>query len=311
VLNSSNPYFRQVELMLALMPVVGREACFALKGGSAINLFVHDLPRLSVDLDLTFLPIKERAQSLVEIDAALVRIGKDVTRAFPDAKVKLADGAPGERTRLLVTRGGAGVKAEVSPVLRGAVGRPQVRGVCPAVEKQFGYVEMQLLHPDDLYAGKLCAALDRQHPRDLFDVKLLLDGEGVGDEMLEVFIVYLISGNRSLAEMIAPQFQPLETVFETQFKGMTLQPVTVAELEETRRALVKLIRSRLTDDQRNFLLSFKQGEPNWPLLSMTGVEQLPAVQWKLINIRRMPKARHTEAVEKLRRTLFEAIPALQ
>jgi hypothetical protein len=160
------------------------------------------------------------------------------------------------------------------------------------------------LHHHDLYAGKMCAALDRQHPRDLFDVKLLLENEGIGDELLSVFVVYLISGNRPLAEMIAPHFQPLEAVFEAQFKGMTSQTINLAELEEARRTLVVLIKDRLSDAQRKFLLSFKQGEPEWPLLSIPVAEHLPAVQWKLINIQRMAKAKHAVAVEKLKRILF-------
>ena len=305
MLNRSNPYFRQMELLLALMPLVGRESCFALKGGSAINLFVRDLPRLSVDLDLTFVPVKERAQSLAEMDAALARMAGTIGKTLPGVEIQPGAGGPGERTRLIVKREGVGVKVETSPVLRGAVGRPAVRGVCPAVEAHFGYAEMPLLHQNDLYAGKLCAALDRQHPRDLFDVKLLLENEGVTDDLMQVFVVYLISGNRPLAEMLAPQFQPLEKVFETQFKGMTLQPVGVAELEETRRTLVKMIMERLTDDQRRFLLSFKKGVPEWSLLPLPGVAQLPAVQWKLVNIGRMSKAKHAEAVEKLKQVLLK------
>ena len=289
---------------MALIPLVGRERCFALKGGSAINLFVRDLPRLSVDLDLTFVPIKNRAQSLAEIDAALARIASAISRPMPDAAIQHSAGPPGEQTKLLVKRGGVGVKVEASPVMRGAVGPIEVRDVCPTVERHFGYVEMPLMHPHDLYAGKLCAALDRQHPRDLFDVKLLLENEGISEDLLQVFVVYLISGNRPLAEMLAPQLQPLETVLKTQFAGMTLQPVSVAELEEARRSLVKLVRARLTEGQRKFLLSFKKGRPAWSLLPFQGIEQLPAVQWKLINIGRMTRASHIAAVEKLEQILF-------
>jgi hypothetical protein len=119
MLNNSNPYFRQVELLLAVMPLVGPETCFALKGGSAINLFVRDLPRISVDLDLTFLPVKDRAQSLAEMDAALDRIGTAITRKMHGAVVQQSGGAPGERTKLLVTRDGVGVKVEVSPCCAG------------------------------------------------------------------------------------------------------------------------------------------------------------------------------------------------
>jgi hypothetical protein len=305
VLSRTNPYFRQVELLVALMPLVGRESCFALKGGSAINLFVRDLPRLSVDLDLTFVPVKDRAQSLAEMDAALARMAGAIVRTLPGVEIQHSAGGPGERTRLIVKRDGVGVKVETSPVLRGAVERPAVCGVCPTIEAQFGYAEMPLLHRNDLYAGKLCAALDRQHPRDLFDVRLLLENEGVTDDLMHVFVIYLISGNRPLAEMLAPQFQPLEKVFETQFKGMTLRPIGVAELEETRRALVNLTRERLTDTHRKFLLSFKKGMPEWSLLPLPGAAELPAVQWKLVNIGRMSKAKHADAMEKLKQVLLE------
>ena len=117
-------------------------------------------------------------------------------------------------------------------------------------------------------------------------------------------MVYLVSGNRPLAEMLAPQFHPLETVLKNQFTGMTLQPVSVEELEVVRRSLVKQVRERLTEDQRKFLLSFKGGVPAWSMLPFQGIEQLPAVQWKLINIGRMTRASHTAAVEKLEPILF-------
>lgn len=305
MLKFSNSYFVQVELLLSLMPLVSRESCFALKGGSAINLFFRDLPRLSVDLDLTYVPLKNRAKSLAEIKAALARIAGAISRAMPDTVIHRSAGQTGEQTKLFVKRAGVGVKVEASPVLRGAVKPIEVRAVCPTVARQFGYVDMPLLHFHDVYAGKLCAALDRQHPRDLFDIKLLLENEGISDELLQVFMVYLISGNRPLAEMLAPQFQPLEKVLKTQFTGMTLQAVNVAELEETRRSLVKVVQERLTDNQRRFLISFKNGVPEWSLLPFSGIEQLPAVQWKLINIGRMTKANHTAAVEKLERILFD------
>ncbi len=304
MLNRSNPYYRQVELIVALLPLVGQEACFALKGGSAINLFVRNLPRLSVDLDLTFLPVKDRTTSLAEIDAALSRIGAAITRSMPGAIAQQAGGRQEERTKLFILRNGVRVKVEASPVLRGAVGSPAVCGVCAEIENQFGYTEMLLLHPHDIYAGKLCAALDRQHPRDLFDMKLLLEDEGIGDQLLPVFIVYLISGNRPLAEMLAPRLLPLNEVFEAQFKGMTAQPIRLEALEETRERLVREVQTRLSDAQRQFLMSFKSGTPDWSLLQVPDAEKMPAVIWKLINIRKMPKAKHKEAMNKLEKVLF-------
>jgi hypothetical protein len=57
-------FFRQAELLLRIIPLIDREASFALKGGTAINFFVRDLPRISVDIDLVYLPIGERDESL-------------------------------------------------------------------------------------------------------------------------------------------------------------------------------------------------------------------------------------------------------
>ena len=74
----SDLYRRQVALLLRVLPFVAEEKNFALKGGTAINLFIRDMPRLSVDIDLTYLPVQERAASLAGIDTALRRISARV-----------------------------------------------------------------------------------------------------------------------------------------------------------------------------------------------------------------------------------------
>jgi hypothetical protein len=48
--------------LIRVLPSIAEEACFALKGGTAINLFVRDMPRLSVDIDLTYLPVQPRGK---------------------------------------------------------------------------------------------------------------------------------------------------------------------------------------------------------------------------------------------------------
>jgi len=212
--------------------------------------------------------------------------------------------AEGQVVKLVVWRNRARVKIEVSPVLRGCVREPAIRGVTSTVEAQFGYVEVPVVHSRDLYAGKLCAALDRQHPRDLFDVHQLLENEGLDEGLIEVFVVYLLSSNRALAEMLSPNLQPISVTFEEQFRGMALTPVTVEELEHTRKTMITLLHERITERQRNFLMSFKRGEPNWGLLSLSEVEHLPAVQWKLRNIHSMTPTKREQAVERLRHVLF-------
>ena len=303
MLREDNPYRPQVALLMDVLPFVATERCFALKGGTAINLFVRDLPRLSVDIDLTYLPVQDRATSLAEVGAALERMASSIASQLKGVRVERAR-AEGQVIKLVVWRGRVRVMIEVSPVLRGCVREPAMRGVSPAVEAHFGYIEVPVVHLYDLYAGKLCAALDRQHPRDLFDVRLLLQYEGVDDGLLEVFVVYLLSGDRPLAEMLAPNPQPLATTFEEQFRGMALMPVTVQELEQARETMIALIRTRLTDRQRRFLLSFKGGEPDWSLLNLDGVSELPAVQWKLRNIQRMAPAKREQALERLRHVLY-------
>ena len=87
-------YEAQVALLVKILPLVAAEKIFALKGGTAINLFYRDLPRLSVDIDLTYLPIKERAKSLVEIDQALDRISAAIERTIFGASTPLSPATP-------------------------------------------------------------------------------------------------------------------------------------------------------------------------------------------------------------------------
>src|SRR6266404_9139176 len=83
----SERYRRQVALLVEVMPFVSAETDFALKGGTAINLFVRDMPRLSVDIDLTYLPVAPRPESLSAIDAAMKRIAGRIKAAIPDAQI--------------------------------------------------------------------------------------------------------------------------------------------------------------------------------------------------------------------------------
>lgn len=162
-------YRRQVALLIKAVPFVAAEKCFALKGGTAINLFVRSMPRLSVDLDLTYLPVADREKSLPELDAAMRRIGDAIVRGILGAMME--PGAPKGETRivkLIVRVDEVQIKIEVTPVLRGCVYDPEIRSVTAQVEKEFGFAEMQVVSFPDLYAGKIVAALDRQHPRDFF-----------------------------------------------------------------------------------------------------------------------------------------------
>ena len=299
MLEQSSPYYRQVELIMRVLPLMAREAGFALKGGTAINLFVRDLPRLSVDIDLTYLPLNEREAALAAIESGLQDIANGIGRVIRDASVNAAPGEGGRTQRLQVSAGGASIKIEVSPVLRGSVLGAEELPVTNSVADQFGYVETNVLARDEMYAGKLVAALDRQHPRDLFDVKMLLENEGFSPALMDLFIVYLVSSNRPIAELLAPNLQPLQPVFDQQFLGMSLHPVTVDELDSVRQTMIETIGRMMTAEHKAFLLSFKSGEPEWGRIKHTQAQELPAVRWKLQNIRKLNGERREAALARL------------
>jgi len=205
--------------------------------------------------------------------------------------------------KLLTQLGNTQVKIEISPVMRGVVDEPIQLETSAQTRAVFGYASVPVVSFNDLYAGKLCAALNRQHPRDLFDVSILFHNEGISNKLLSVFLVYLVCGNRPIAELLAPIEQNIDQEFFKEFQGMTNESVPLEELQKARSLMVKQINEMLTASQKQFLLSFKQGEPDWDLLNMPKIERLPAIQWKLHNIKKIPKQKHKAALEKLEKVL--------
>jgi len=296
-------YYRQAKLLLRILPVIARYPIFALKGGTAINFFIRDLPRLSVDIDLTYTPVDDRETALAAIGATLGEIQQEIERVIRPTAV-LRKIIQGNVTGLQVRADGSLVKIEPNTVLRGTIYEPQALSVRPRVEDEFAMsVKTRVLAVEDLYGGKICAALDRQHPRDLFDVKLLLKNEGITDSIRKSFIVHLISHDRPMSELLDPTFQGLEQIYENEFKGMTFVKTSLEELEAARTGLVRKVRKNLTDGERRFILSVKQGEPQWELLGLDGIDLLPAVKWKLLNISKMGKAKRDSATRNLEKCL--------
>jgi len=164
-------------------------------------------------------------------------------------------------------------------------------------------VSARTLSVADLYGGKLCAALDRQHPRDLFDVKVLLENEGITDDIRKAFIVYLVSHDRPINELLDPTRKDIRQIYESDFVGMTVEEIEYADLIAAREALIETLKKELTDDEKAFLISLKEGRPRWNLMGLEGIEKLPAIQWKLMNIQKMNKMKHAESLEKLKRKL--------
>lgn len=275
-------YVRQVGLLVRTIPEIAEEPAFALKGGTAINLFVRDLPRLSVDIDLVYLPISEREESLAAMQAALGRIAARINKRSGVRSKQM----PGAGMKLEVSDGAARVIVDANPVMRGTVFPAGLRTVTPKVEERFGFAEMQVVSLPELYAGKIVAALDRQHPRDLFDIHYLFESGGMSDDLFRAFLVYLISHNRPPHELLAPNVHDIGEVYENDFVGMTVVPVPLGTLVDVRLRLIAEIQRRAREeDARTFLMSFFSLEPDWSRLGLEAdVAGLPGVSWKNRNL---------------------------
>jgi hypothetical protein len=164
-------------------------------------------------------------------------------------------------------------------------------------------VDILCLATDDLFAGKICAALDRQHPRDFFDLYIYFNQFTYTKELHQAFIVYLLSSKRPISELICPNLIDLKPTYKTQFEGMTSEAIDCQTLENTRIKIFNLISSALTDEDKEFLISFKRGEPKWELFSIRNAQDFPSIKWKLHNIRTMATTKREKALILLERML--------
>lgn len=295
-------FFQQAELVLQILPFFKSEKVFALKGGTAINFFLRNLPRLSVDIDLAYLPINKREIALAEISERLEKVSLRILQQFPKIEITKKTLTESNKTiGLMVKHGNVSVKIEPNFILRGPVFEPIEQRLCEKAEELFEKtMSLSTLSFADLYGGKICAALDRQHPRDLFDIHILLKNEGFTEEIRKAFFVYLISHPRPIIELLNPTLKDLSGVFENEFKGMTTPQIKLDDLIEARLSLLQFVQHSLNERERQFLLSVKQIKPQWESLELQHIKDLPAVQWKLFNLKKMDKTKHQKAVEKLR-----------
>ncbi|TVQ05414.1 MAG: hypothetical protein EA359_03200 [Balneolaceae bacterium] len=170
------PYFEQADLLLQILPAISKIESFALKGGTAINLFLRDLPRLSVDIDLTYLPLDDRSTTLENIDSYLTHIAKKCQDMFRD---------------------------------------------------------------------------------------------------------------------------DLEVTFKETFEGMAFEPVPLGKMVEVWKEVVKKLNHDFTENERAFMLSFKRKSPQWDLFPVKGIQHLPAVKWKMVNLKKMDAQKHKITLRKL------------
>lgn len=284
-----NQYYKNiVKLLLDTLPFLFSDGTFVLKGGTAINLFYRNLPRLSVDIDLAYAERKHDCETalgnitdrLSKISAELKKYGMDTDRTRFEA----------DTTKLVVTRGSCRVKLEVNHVFRGILKPPKKITVSPNVEKMFmSAPEAYVMDHDELYAGKIMAALNRQHPRDLFDVKKLYENGGITDGIIDCFVCYLCGGNGVFYETLDPNPKDIRDVFAKDFDGMQFERTTPEELTEIFLRLKRDVVGMMRNERKDFLVGFSRVVPDFSLAPFPELSEYPAIKWKLLNLEKFGK----------------------
>lgn len=295
-------YRHQVALLIKIMPSVYRIKDFAVHGGTAINLFHKNMPRYSVDIDLTYIPIQDRKTSLDTINKHLTDLKKMIEKSVPNIHVIHKP----EVWKLQCTCNGATIKIEVNGTKRGIIGETQDMMLCDKAQMEFQMAcKARTVSFSQLYGGKITAALSRQHPRDLFDCKYM-EIENF-EKVKDGFLLCLLGSDKPIIESLQPNPIDQANALEKQFDGMSSIPFKYSDYEETRRWLVAYINENLTEKDKQFLLSFEQGIPNWALCSAGDLSIYPSVKWKLQNVEKLKstnKKKFEQSIAKLKNYLL-------
>jgi predicted nucleotidyltransferase component of viral defense system len=290
-------YKRQVALLIRIMPLVYQIKDFAVHGGTAINLFHKNMPRYSVDIDLTYIHIQEREKSLKTIKEHLTILKKNIEKTIPNIKVI----PKYDIWKLQCTLNGATVKIEVNGTKRGVIGEIEEKMLCQKAQQEFSMAcKARTVSYSQLYGGKITAALSRQHPRDLFDCKYM--EINTFNEVKDGFMLCLLGSDKPIIESLQPNDIDQSKVLENQFKGMSDIEFTYEDYEKTRKKLINQVNTSLTETDKAFILSFEEGNPNWSKCSAGDLSNYPSIKWKLqniINLKETNPLKHKQGIEKL------------
>lgn len=281
-------YLDAVRLLVEVAPVIFRDRLFVLKGGTAINLFVREMPRLSVDIDLVVSDYSmSRGAALAAVSDAMESVRRELTEVH-GLRCETGQLPDGPEVKLFIGRGRTRVKVEANHVFRGTILPPERRALAGAARNIFFTdLELPVLHIDELYGSKLVAAMDRQHPRDLFDVLGLLGEGSLSAGVVECFVCYLAGHNRPVHEVLFANQIDVAPAFTNEFQGMTREPVPLEDLLELRNRLFSELPAALTERHRAFLLGLVQGSPDWSLMRCPHLRDMAAVRWKTQNLKRL------------------------
>lgn len=301
-MNMNEQYKKQVALLIRIMPSVYKIEDFAVHGGTAINLFHKDMPRYSVDIDITYIPIKEREESLKAINIHLLELKQMIEKTIPGIRITHRP----DIWKLLCVIDGATVKIEVNGTKRGLLGVTEDKDLCTKAQSKFNMgCKARIVSYSQLYGGKIAAALSRQHPRDLFDCKFMPLGQF--NKVKEGLIFALLGSDKPILESLDPNRVDQREALKNQFEGMTDIPFSYEDYETSRQELTERINKELTETDKTFLLSFEQGKPEWDKCCARDLSQYPSVKWKLQNVLRIKEInpdKFNSGIEKLRDFLF-------
>jgi predicted nucleotidyltransferase component of viral defense system len=301
----NDAYKKQVALLIKIIPSVYKIKEFAVHGGTAINLFHKDMPRYSVDIDLTYLPLKDRDESLKNINIYLLELKQMIEKTIPGIKVTHKS----DVWKLLCIKDGATVKIEVNGIKRGIIGISEEKSLCAKAQSEFKMgCKARIVPFTQLYGGKIVAALSRQHPRDLFDCKYM--NLGSFDEVKDGFMFCLLGSDKPIIESLQPNSIDQEDALKNQFEGMSDQSFLYEDYLAARQELIEAVNKNLTQKDKEFLFSFEQGEPDWNKCCTGDLSNFPSIKWKLQNILKLKKTnpeKFSVGIEKLRNFLFSSV----
>lgn len=277
-------YTKQVALLLRIIPELNKMPEFAMHGGTAINLFHHDMPRLSVDIDLTYIPFDGREKDLQNIGGLLEKLSGKLRKTIPGIQINTGNHT-GEEMKLFFRHNNVEVKIEVNTINRGVLKATEQYALCKAAQDYFNmFCEMTIVPEAQLFGGKMVAALDRQHPRDLFDTKKLFDHKNLTPELMEGFLFCLFSSKRPMIEILKPNFLNQESALTNQFAGMSAEAFTYTMFENERKRLLAAIHKNMTSQQKQMIISFAKGQPDWLYEDWS---KYPGIAWKLQNLNKL------------------------
>lgn len=291
-------YQKQVALLIRIMPLIYKIKDFAVHGGTAINLFHKNMPRYSVDIDLTYIPIQDRDESLKTIKQHLTTLKGNIEKSIPNIKII----PKYDVLKLQCTLNEATVKIEVNGTKRGIIGQLEDKILCSKAQEEFSMAcKARTVSFSQLYGGKITAALSRQHPRDLFDCKYMEISSF--DDVKHGFLLCLLGSDKPIIESLQPNNINQEEALENQFKGMTEFEFNYADYIETRNNLITQVNNSLTAEDKDFIISFEEGSPNWDKCYAGDLSNFPSIKWKLQNIIKLKESnpqKHQQGIEKLK-----------